>query len=170
MFPNQIQFSTSAELSLMFNTSKYMRQKVLFTVRSTWFYGLSDNETAPIQNNSTTPVEQQKMRLWSTSSQPCYLPTKIHSYAPMSSNLWMKISSKDWWETVVPLEFTDVEWKCMKLCILIESFMSPEDVTIWPPIPLLMHVEIVYTLRGCAEYCLITNQFGIHKCTVKICV
>ena len=52
---------------------------------------------------------------------------------------WMKVRSKDWWDRIVLTEFTDVEWRenfrmtrtsFMKLCGLVEGFMSPEEVTV----------------------------------------
>ncbi|CAJ1071691.1 uncharacterized protein LOC127630384 isoform X2 [Xyrichtys novacula] len=96
---------------------------------------------------------------------------------PKTKKLWMKIRSKDWWERVVLLEFTDLEWKqnfrmtrssFTKLCGLAEGFMAPDEVTIRAPIPCMMRVAIVlYRLGSCAEYRLVSNQFGIHKSTVK---
>ncbi|CAJ1087321.1 protein ALP1-like [Xyrichtys novacula] len=96
---------------------------------------------------------------------------------PKTKKLWMKIRSKDWWERVVLLEFTDLEWKqnfrmtrssFTKLCGLAEGFMAPDEVTVRAPIPCMMRVAIVlYRLGSCAEYRLVSNQFGIHKSTVK---
>ncbi|XDV14258.1 hypothetical protein PO909_002432 [Leuciscus waleckii] len=91
--------------------------------------------------------------------------------------MWMKVRSKDWWERVVLLEFSDLEWKqnfrmkrqsFTRLCGLVEEFMSPEDVTIRNPIPLIMRVAIVlYKLGSCAEYRVVANQFGVDKSTVQ---
>lgn len=89
----------------------------------------------------------------------------------------MKVRSKDWWERVVLVEFTDREWKqnfrmkrrsFMKLCALMESHMAPEEVTVRSPVPLIMRVAIVlYKLGSSAEYRIIANQFGISKSSVK---
>ena len=89
----------------------------------------------------------------------------------------MKVRSKDWWDRVVLMEFTDLEWRenfrnfsasFMKLCGLVQGFMSPEELTVRAPIPLNMRVAIVlYRLGSCGEYRLVANQFGIHKATVK---
>uniref|UniRef100_A0A667WS05 DDE Tnp4 domain-containing protein n=1 Tax=Myripristis murdjan TaxID=586833 RepID=A0A667WS05_9TELE len=96
---------------------------------------------------------------------------------PRARSQWMKVRSKDWWERVVLVEFTDQEWKqnfrmtrlsFMKLCTLMERHMAPEEVTVRPPVPLIMRVAIVlYKLGSCAEYRVIANQFGISKSSVK---
>ena len=75
------------------------------------------------------------------------------------------------------MEFTDLEWRenfrmthasIIKLCVLVQGFMSPEELTVCAPIPLNMRVAIVlYRLGSCGEYRLVANQFGIHKATVK---
>lgn len=96
---------------------------------------------------------------------------------PRSRSQWMKVRSKHWWETVVLKEFTDQEWKAnfrmtrvsfMRLCTLMSPYMAPEATTVRAPIPLVMRIAIVlYKLGSCAEYRVVANQFGIHKCTVK---
>lgn len=75
------------------------------------------------------------------------------------------------------MEFSDLEWKqnfqmkrqsFTKLCGLVEGFMAPDKVTVRAPIPFIMRVAIVlYRLGSCAEYSLVSNQFGMHKSTVK---
>lgn len=90
---------------------------------------------------------------------------------------WMKVRSRDWWDRVVLHEFSDLEWKSnfrvsrqsfVKLCGLSESFMAPDAVTVREAIPLPMRVAIVlYRLGSSAEYRIVANQFGVHKCTVK---
>lgn len=94
-----------------------------------------------------------------------------------SRTVWMKVRSKDWWQRVVLLEFSDLEWKLnfrmsrrsfTRLCELVEGFMAPEEETVRNPIPLIMRVAIVlYKLGSCAEYRVVANQFGVHKSTVK---
>ena len=97
-------------------------------------------------------------------------PTKTRAH-------WMLVRSKDWWERVVLIEFTDQEWRenfrmtrqsFMTLCGLVEDFMAPEEFTVRAPIPLAMRVAIVlYRLGSSGESRLVANQFAIHKCTVK---
>uniref|UniRef100_A0A1A8J0F3 DDE Tnp4 domain-containing protein n=1 Tax=Nothobranchius kuhntae TaxID=321403 RepID=A0A1A8J0F3_NOTKU len=89
---------------------------------------------------------------------------------------WMKVRSKDWWERIVLLEFTDQEWKqnfrmsrasFMKLCSLMESYMAPEDVTVRAAVPVIMRIAVVlYKLGSCAEYRVVANQFGISKSSI----
>uniref|UniRef100_A0A3P9HXL1 DDE Tnp4 domain-containing protein n=1 Tax=Oryzias latipes TaxID=8090 RepID=A0A3P9HXL1_ORYLA len=96
---------------------------------------------------------------------------------PQTRSHWMKVRSKDWWEMVVLLEFSNDEWKqnfrmtrlsFMKLCALMESHMAPEDVTVRAPVPLIMRVAVVlYKLGSCAEYKVLANQFGISRSSVK---
>jgi hypothetical protein len=55
----------------------------------------------------------------------------------------------------------------MKLCELMKT-ISPGEVTVRRAIPLAMRVAMVmHKLGSSAEYRLITNQFGVHKSTVK---
>lgn len=96
---------------------------------------------------------------------------------PRTRRLWMRVRSKDWWDNVVLHHFTDEEWKenfrmtrqsFMTLCSMVEGYMAPDEVTVRAPIPLTMRVAIVlYKLGSCAEYRVISNQFGVHKSTVK---
>uniref|UniRef100_A0A3P9MF02 DDE Tnp4 domain-containing protein n=1 Tax=Oryzias latipes TaxID=8090 RepID=A0A3P9MF02_ORYLA len=96
---------------------------------------------------------------------------------PQTRSHWMKVRSKDWWEMVVLLEFSNDEWKqnfrmtrlsFMKLCALMESHMAPEDVTVRAPVPLIMRVAVVlYKLGSCAEYRVVANQFVIIRSSVK---
>lgn len=90
---------------------------------------------------------------------------------------WMRVRSRDWWERVVMIEFTDVEWRenfrmsrasFYKLCKIVEPFMSPEAICVRAPVPFLMRVAIVlYKLSSCGEYRVVANQFGVHKSSVK---
>lgn len=59
----------------------------------------------------------------------------LSMHPPKSRKLWMKVRSKDWWERVVLLEFSDLEWKqnfrmthfsFTKLCGLVDGFMAPD--------------------------------------------
>uniref|UniRef100_A0A8C7WXN8 DDE Tnp4 domain-containing protein n=1 Tax=Oryzias sinensis TaxID=183150 RepID=A0A8C7WXN8_9TELE len=96
---------------------------------------------------------------------------------PQTRSHWMKVRSKDWWERVVLLEFSNEEWKqnfrmtrpsFVKLCALMESHMAPEEVTVRAPVPLIMRVAVVlYKLGSCAEYRVVANQFGISRSSVK---
>uniref|UniRef100_A0A8C5NC21 Protein ANTAGONIST OF LIKE HETEROCHROMATIN PROTEIN 1-like n=1 Tax=Gouania willdenowi TaxID=441366 RepID=A0A8C5NC21_GOUWI len=96
---------------------------------------------------------------------------------PIARKVWMKVRDKDWWERVVLLEYTDVEWTenfrmrrqtFMKLCALMQRYMAPSDVSVRTPVPLTMRVAIVlYKLGSGADYNFISNQFGVHKSTVK---
>uniref|UniRef100_A0A8C6TMD2 DDE Tnp4 domain-containing protein n=1 Tax=Neogobius melanostomus TaxID=47308 RepID=A0A8C6TMD2_9GOBI len=91
--------------------------------------------------------------------------------------LWVKVRSRDWWERVVLMEFTDSEWRenfpmsrssFSWLCVVVDPFMRPEETSVRPPVPLPMRVAIVlYKLGSCGEYRLVANQFGVHKSTVK---
>ncbi|KAL7404818.1 hypothetical protein ABVT39_019385 [Epinephelus coioides] len=52
--------------------------------------------------------------------------------------------------------------------VSVEPFMKPEEAVVRTPVPLPMRVAIVlYKLGRCGEYCLVANQFGVHKSTVK---
>ncbi len=91
--------------------------------------------------------------------------------------LWMKVRSRDWWQRVGLTEFSDSEWRgnfrmsrvsFMELCERVRLPMSPQDFSVHVPIPLEMRVAIaLYKLDSFAEYSVITNQFGVHKSTVK---
>ncbi|KAI7793029.1 putative nuclease HARBI1-like [Triplophysa rosa] len=48
---------------------------------------------------------------------------------------------------------------------MVEGYMAPDDITVRAPIPLTMRDAIV--LGSCTEYRVISNQFGVHKSTVK---
>ncbi len=46
--------------------------------------------------------------------------------------------------------------------------MAPDDTTVRAPIPCIMRVtHVLYRLGSCVEYHLVSNQFSIHKSTVK---
>lgn len=96
-----------------------------------------------------------------------------------SRRLWMKIRSRDWWQRVVLMEFSDSEenfWMSRssftELCDLVRVPMSPEEFFVRAPVPLEMRVAIAfYKLGSCAEYRVIANQFGVHKSTIKkLCI
>lgn len=70
---------------------------------------------------------------------------------------WMNVRSRDWWETVVLLEFTNRGWKqnfrmtrqsFVKLCSLMQEYMAPEDVTVRVPVPLAMRLDVVLHKLG----------------------
>uniref|UniRef100_A0A672YWA1 DDE Tnp4 domain-containing protein n=1 Tax=Sphaeramia orbicularis TaxID=375764 RepID=A0A672YWA1_9TELE len=94
-----------------------------------------------------------------------------------AKQLWMKMCCKDWWNRIVLTEFTGVEWKenfrisrasFVKLCDLVQGFMSPDAAFIREPIPLNMRVAIVlYKLGSVAEYRLVAHQFRVNKAMVK---
>ena len=61
----------------------------------------------------------------------------------------MKVCSRDWWENVVMVEFTDADRRenfCMsrgsfmKLSEMMERVMKPAKATVRPPVPLKMRV------------------------------
>uniref|UniRef100_A0A673NED2 DDE Tnp4 domain-containing protein n=1 Tax=Sinocyclocheilus rhinocerous TaxID=307959 RepID=A0A673NED2_9TELE len=94
---------------------------------------------------------------------------------PITRRLWMRVRSKDWWDNVGLHHFTDEEWKenfrmtqqsFMALCSVVEWYMAPDEVTVRAPIPMRVTMEL-YKLGSCAEYHVISNQFGVHKSTVK---
>ncbi len=58
-----------------------------------------------------------------------------------------------------------------RLCHMMERVMIPSKDTVRAPVPLAVRVAIVlYKLGSCAEYRVVANQLGVHKCTVKIFV
>lgn len=96
---------------------------------------------------------------------------------PRERALWCKVRSRDWWDRVVMMEFTDEDWRenfrmgraaFDRLCKIVEPHMSPDINCVRAPVPLQMRVAMaLYKLGSCGEYRLMANQFGVHKSTVK---
>lgn len=91
---------------------------------------------------------------------------------------WMRVRSKDWWERVVLLEFSDSEWKknfCMScqafvnLCEIMQDIMSPEDATVCVPLQIRVAIAL-YRLASCGEYRLSKSVWCTQMYSEKFCV
>lgn len=105
---------------------------------------------------------------------------KIVKKKRKSPRFWVKTRSSDWWERIVKNEFLEEDWlenfRCGSstfkfLCQRLDKHLKPKDNTVRKPLSVEKKVAItLYKFASCAEYRVIANQFGTHKCIVHKCV